>query len=220
MRIGAGSAVVGAIVFSIANIVHPRSPDIEVTREQVETVADSGIWIADHFVWYLGFILIVGGLVAIQRSIEGERGAALARLGYVAALISAGLAAVLMGIDGRASKEIFDAWAAAPADEAGTALLIAEATEELNFGMFSILIVTFFGVTYALYGLSVALSTTYPNWLGWVAVVLSVVGFVVGAAVYLGGPSELLINFLFTGVSSLLVFWTLVIGVLLWRKTT
>ena len=40
MRIGAVSADVGAIVFAIANIIHPRSPNIEVNAAQIETVAN------------------------------------------------------------------------------------------------------------------------------------------------------------------------------------
>ena len=181
-------------------------------------MADSDIYILDHLLFLIGTLMLVGGLVALQRSITGERGAAFARYGYVVALLSTGLLAVLTGIDGRASKVIFDAWAAAPAADADTLMMIAEATEELNFGMFSVWIMLFFGITYILYGLAVSTSDNYPKWLGWAAVALGAVSFVVGAIVNLDGPSELLVGFIFSGVASLLVFWTLAMGVLMWRK--
>ncbi len=109
-------------------------------------------------------------------------------------------------------------WLHAPAAGVVTVLMIAKAVEELNFGMFSVYIMLFFGITYLLYGLAVTSSDIYPKWPGWVAVVLAFISFVVGAAFNLGGPSAVLINMLFSGVSTLLVVWTLVLGVLLWRK--
>lgn len=218
MRIGAVSAVIGAIVFAVANMLHPRSPDIEVTAEQVKTVAESGIWLTDHLAFVLGALLVLGGLVALQRSITSEPGAAWARLGYVSALVSSGVVAVLVGLDGIASKVVHDAWAAAPAAEKAAALRISEALEEVDIGVFSIYIIVFFGITFILYGLAVALSEVYPKWLGWAAVVLGIASFIVGIVQAYVGLSVVGTNYLFSGFASLLTVWVLVMGILMWRK--
>ncbi len=54
------AAIVGAIFFMIANILHPRSPNIEVNEFQIETVAHSDIWITDHVVLWLAGVLMLG----------------------------------------------------------------------------------------------------------------------------------------------------------------
>ena len=218
-RIGSISMVIGAILFTAANMLHPRSPDIEVTAEQVETVADSSIWLTGHLLLGLGALLMLGGLVALQRSITSQPGASWARLGYVAALLSTGLVVVLMGVDGIASKVVHDAWASAAGPDKAVALAISEAVEEIDIGLFSMYIIVFFGATFILYGLAVALSEVYPKWLGWVAVGLGSASLIVGTVQAYNGLSVLGTNYLFSGVASLLTIWVLVMGIMMWRKT-
>ena len=106
IRIGAGSAIIGAILFMVANILHPRSPNIEVNQAQIETVAASQIWLADHLLLLVGGMLMLGGLVALRRSITSLPGAAWAEFGYVSAIASTGAMVVLVGLDGIASKVV------------------------------------------------------------------------------------------------------------------
>ena len=218
-RIGSISAIIGAVIFMAANMLHARSSDIEITAEQVKAVAGSDIWITGHLLFVLGTLLMVGGLVALHRSITSEPGASWARFGYLAALASSGLAAVIGGIDGIASKVTHDAWAAAAGADKATALMISEVLEEVDIGLFSIYIIVFFGMTFILYGLAVALSAVYPKWLGWVAVALGIASFTVGTVQAYVGLSVLGTNFLFAGFASLLTIWVLVMGILMWRKT-
>ena len=90
-RIGSISAIVGAVIFMAGNMLHARSSDIEITAEQVKAVAGSDIWVTDHLLFVLGALLMVGGLVALQRSITSEPGASWARFGYLGAIVSSGL---------------------------------------------------------------------------------------------------------------------------------
>ena len=85
IRVGALSGIIGAIVFMIANIVHPRSPNIQITVKQIETVAQSHIWVTDHLLLLLGGLLLLPALIAVQRSITTGPGAVWAYLGYVSA---------------------------------------------------------------------------------------------------------------------------------------
>ena len=125
IQIGAICAVIGAILFMVANIVHPRSPDIQITVKQIETVAQSYIWVTDHLLLIFGGLLLLPGLIAIQRSIPTGSGAGWAYLGYVLAVVSTSLWVVLMALDGVTSKVVHDAWAAAPEGEKAIALRVS-----------------------------------------------------------------------------------------------
>ncbi len=164
----------------------------------------------------VAILLLLGGLAALYRSFTEEWGAALARLGFASALVSAAMTVVFLGgTDGIAMKVVADAWASSqdPAlFQAGFVL------EQINFGLFSMFIFIFFGVTFILYGLAVALTDVYHKWLGWAALVLGIAAALIGLVQAYNGPSTLVTNVLFPIVSILLTVWVLVIGVLMWRK--
>ena len=67
MRIGAAAGVIGAIVFGVGNMLHPRSDDIEIYAEQIKTVAESDFWVTDHLLFLVGAILIAVFLIALHR---------------------------------------------------------------------------------------------------------------------------------------------------------
>ena len=216
IRIGAVSAIIGAVLFMIANVLHPRSSNIEITQAQIETVAASDIWLTDHLVLLVSGLLLLGGLVAMRRSITGQPGAAWAEFGYASALVSTGVWVVLMGLDGIVSKVVHDAYAAAPG---AVTLAVAEMMEEIDIGLLSTFIIVFFGVTLLLYGLGVALSDNFPRWLGWVAVVLAIASLIAGFVQAYTGLSVLVTSVLFVSFASFLTLWLLIMGVLMWRRT-
>ena len=218
IRIGAMCGIIGAILFMVANIVHPRSPNIQITVNQIETVAQSNIWVTNHLLLLLGGVLLLPALIAIQRSIPTGPGATWAYLGSVLAVVSTSLWVVLMALDGITSKVVHAAWASAPEAEKAIALRVAEAMEEIDVGLFSVYIIVFFGLTFSLFGLAVAKSDSFPQWLGWVAVVLGLASFVDGTVQAYTGLSVLVTNVLFASFSSLLTVWILIMGVLMWRK--
>ena len=217
IQMGALCAIIGALVFMAANIVHPRSPNIQVTAFQVETVAHSDIWVTDHLLLLLGGLLLLPGLLAIQRSIPTGPGAAWAELGNSGAVVSTAIWAVLIAVDGFSSKVVHGAWASAPDAEKAVALRVAEAMEQIDVGIFSVYIIVFFGVTFMLYGLAVAKSGRFPQWLGWAAFGLGLASFLDGIAQGYTGLSVLVTNILFASFSSFQTLWILTMGVLLWR---
>lgn len=218
IRIGALCAIVGAVVFMAANILHPRSPNIQITALQVETVAHSDIWVTDHLLLLIGGLLLLPGLLAIQRSIATSPGAAWAELGKTGAVVSTAIWAVLMAVDGFTSKVVHGAWASASEAEKAVALRVAEAMEQIDVGIFSVYIIVFFGVTFMLYGLAVAKSGRFPQWLGWAALLLGCASFVDGIVQGYLGLSVLVTNILFASFSSFQTLWLLTMGVLMWRS--
>ena len=216
-KTGGLMSIVGGVIFMIANMLHPRSPDLDVYEEQIRTVGESDIWIVDHLAFLLGALLIIFGLYALGRSISGEP-ANWARFGSVAAFASAGVVSVLVGIDGIASKFVHDEFVAASGTDSAFALRVSEMLEEVDVGIFSIFIVVFFGFTFLLYGLAVAQSDEYPAWLGWIAVILATAAVAIGTVQALYGLSTITTSILFAGVASFLNVWVIVIGWYMWRR--
>ena len=219
MRIGAIAGIVGAVVFAAANMLHPRSDDIEVYAEQIKEVAGSDIWITDHLLLFVGAVLIGVFLIALQRTMLDGLPGVLSRLGYFGTVVSTAVITVLVSLDGIASKAIHDAWAAAPESEKAVALRIAEGMEEIDVGVFSAWIILFFGATFIVYGLAVALSNVFPKWLGWTATALGTISLVVGFYQAYDGLSVFVTNYAFSSSATLLTVWVLVMAVLMARKT-
>ncbi|MCZ6852780.1 MAG: hypothetical protein O7G86_02570 [Gammaproteobacteria bacterium] len=219
MRLGAIMAIVGGVVFMISNMLHPRSSDIEIYRNQIQAVADSDIWIVDHLGFGIGLLLLSVGLLFLGRAIVGARAQVWVKVAELALYASVGLGVVLIALDGISSKFVHDAFAAASVSETAIALRDAELMEQIDVGLFSMWIIVFFGFTFASYGVALLQSTTFNRYYGWVALVLGAVAVAVGVFQAIDGLSEVVTSYLFVGVASILNLWVIVIGVNMWRRS-
>ena len=221
LRIGAVSLIAGVVLFfiffALLQVDAPLS-DPGDTEVILQSIVDSSIWAGFHDVVMAAFLLFVGGLLALYRSITAEPGAALARLGFAAALVGAVILSVSEGIfGGGAMKELADAWAAA-ADKS-VPFTVAEAMVLVSFDIFSWGIVVFYGVAFILFGLAIALTDLYPKWLGWVAVVGGVGNALMGIVLFYQGWSQVT-NAAWTPFALVVTLWLLAMGVLMWRKAS
>src|SRR5215211_6258945 len=185
-RIGSVAGIIGALLAMVGNLLHPATP-IGDPEGVAQTIAQSERWVLVHLVIVVGLIIMLGGLVAISRSIEGGLPGAVAQLGSVAAVAGVTVGVVLVIVDGVAAKHLADAWEAAPAEEGAAALRVVLAEESINFALASLFNILFAGVTFILLGLAVAWSGEYPVWLGWVVVVAGVGSVLVGLGTGLHG---------------------------------
>ena len=217
LRIGAVLAMVGAIAFMVGQSLGP-TVDPDDTAAFLQDTAESTTSVGGYLLRFVGDALLVGALVALYRSITEGPGAELARLGFATALVALAVNAVWLGIQGFATKELAEAWVNAPAEEKAAAFRVAEAVQHMVVGVASLGSVLY-GTAILLYGLAVALSNTYPRWLGWVAVVVGLGAAVAGLLLFLIGASlgTLIPYALFSFLSML---WVLVMGVLMWRRAS
>jgi hypothetical protein len=173
-----------------------------------------------HLVIVLGLILMLGGLVAISRSIEGGLPGALARLGSVAAVAGITVGVVLVIVDGVAAKHLADAWEAAPPEEQAAALRVVLAEETINFALAALFNILFAGVTFILYGLAVAWSGEYPRWPAWAVAVAGLGSVPVGVVqAYMGVsiPFTRVATIIFPTIITLWVAW---MGLSVFRKAS
>ena len=88
LRIGVVLLFAGVVLPTILFLaLHPKVADPNDTEAILQSIVDSPGWAGVHVAILAGVFLLIGGLLALYRSITAEPGAALARLGFAAALV-------------------------------------------------------------------------------------------------------------------------------------
>lgn len=216
LMLGAASAIVGAVLAAIVNIIHPWIPEGADPVAMLSDIAASTIWLGDHVGIAFAGLLYVFGLTGIYRSITREPASAWARLGFVAAILGVAPLFSLLGVE-IVLKGLANAWSSAAGPDKGAQLQIASVLLSLTFALFGIFITVFFGAAHLLLGVAMLPGDPYPRWLGWVAIVGGVGSIWVGVTHLYEGPSRLMTSTLFTVFSGLLTLWLLIVGVRLWQ---
>ena len=221
-KVGAALTVVGAIFGGIFDVLHPKPPEFPDPAFLVDFVAKAYWWIPYHVAIVVCVILAMLGMVAIARSITGERGTAFARLVVAAAVMATGAGAADFGVHGVASRHLAVIWdEAVKAGTSSTDIAIAfnmwRLNETIGNSIFALWIMAFFGVAFILFGLAVIYGEGYPRWMGWWAVIGGICSVGIGYAFTLEF-SALVENYLFPFASYALIIWLLVMAIMLWRK--
>lgn len=218
------TARIGALLFLLALVVLVVSTQLPPSRENpmenpavFREYAQSDLWIAVHLGQFVGFLLVIGGLVAFCFSLatRADAAAAVARFGLAAAVTTGASFTILQAVDGIALKRTVDAWASAPPDQQVAASAAAEEIRWIEIGVNS-LSFSLVGLTLVLYGIALALSAAYPRWLGWLAAAAGVVQVVRGLDTsYQGFISSIaeLIGLV------LLVLWAMIMAIMMWRRS-
>ena len=216
-RIGAVLFLLGLVVLVISTELHPAHENPMDNPAVFREYAQSDLWIAVHLGQFLGFLLVVGGLVALHFSLatRADAAAAVARFGLAAAVTTGASFTILQAVDGIALKRAVDAWASAPPDQEVAAFAAAEAIRWIEIGVNS-LAFSLVGLTLVIYGIALALSTVYPRWVGWVAAAAGVAHVIRGVGVSYEGfvPSIAALIGL-----ALLAPWTVIMAVMMWRRS-
>jgi Domain of unknown function (DUF4386) len=216
-RLGGASAVLGALLGMVGNLIHPVTP-IDDPEGVARTIADSAIWLPAHLAIVVGILLMLAGLVAIHHSIRGGLAGALARFGLIAAIAGATIGMMLVILDGVAARQLAREWATAPPDQKAAALSLVHANETINFALAGLFNLVFAAATFILFGLAVALGDVYPRWLGWVVTVAGLGSIGAGLVqAYVGEPSGASRVLTIIG-PTVITLWLLVMGILLIRK--
>jgi len=217
-RIGGVSAVAGAVLGLVGNLIHPGTAGPNDPEATARVIAESQIWIPVHLTILVAFLLMLGGLVAIHDSIRGGLSGALVRFGLASAIVGAAAAIVLISLDGFAAKHLADSWLSSPADARPTAIASFRSEDAINFALLSPLNLVFAGSTFLLFALGAALSDAYPRWLGWTVAVAAAGGAVSGVIqAYMGEPVGIT-QALGIAAPTVITLWLLVMGILLIRK--
>jgi len=206
----------GALIGLVGNALHPHTADLDGAAT-VQAIAGNGAWVAIHLAIIVAILLIIGGLVGLAEEMKGTSVEPLARLGLATALLGGAVVTVSSAIDGFVMKALAVSSAGMAPPDAASALRISIAVKEVDFGIWSIGMLAFFGVAFACFGGSVIGSLRYPGWFGWIAVV-GAAGSAVAALLQIAASGEVqAAETLFFASSLVLTLWALALGMLMWR---
>ena len=215
-RIAGVSLILGAILTAVFNVLVPRAEDPTVSREVLTAFGDGAALTRAYLVLLaVGTWLLVGGVAGIYRSLSSGSAAAWARLGFYVTVIGASVFTVLFA-QAMALTDAAADWVAAGSPEEGTVYTIAEAIRLSGVSLLSMAIIIEW-TALILVGIAVSLSTVYPKWLGWAAVIVGVVTVIVGIVRAIDGPGEAL-QLIFLIMSLLTLVWFLAIGGTITRR--
>ena len=217
-RIGAVTLLLAVIVLVVSTQLHPAHENPMDNSAVFREYAQSELWIAVHLGQFLGFLLVIGALVAVYYALTTRRGvgAAVARFRLAAAVTTGASFTILQAVDGIALKRAVDAWASASPDQQVAAFAAAEAIRWIEIGVNS-LSFSLVGLTLLLFGIAIALSSVYPRWVGAIAAAAGAANLIRGVEVSYRGfvPSVAALV-----APALLAVWALVMVVLMWRASS
>jgi hypothetical protein len=213
VRIGAASAMVGALLALVVNLLHgdlPDDPEAALMR-----VAATASWGLLHLAIIVSALLIAVGLWGLSQIAAGRVAGPVARLSLVIALPSAAVMLVGIAIDGFATKALADLWVAAPATEQPVMFRLALAVEEVQNALFHTWAALFIGLPFFLMGVSGVLTGGgFPRWLGIIALVGGGGALLTGVSGFLNLPVP---GVLFNVFALVVTLWVLLAGVYVWR---
>ena len=215
-RLGAVFAITGSVLLFVGTYLHPMQADPNDAVAAFTEYAADRLWVASHLTQLAGVALMVGALLILAQRLEARSGTALPRLAAGAAIATLAATTALQAVDGIALKAMVDSWALAPAAQKEITFHAAFAVRQVEVGLASTLSILF-GLTVTVYGVALLGDGTFPKWVAGIAIVGGVPTAIAGVVMAYTGFSGLgmAINM---PASSLLLVWTLAVGVLMWRR--
>jgi hypothetical protein len=214
IKLGAGSAIVGALLAVVVNLAHgdlPADPEAALGL-----VAADGNWGLLHVGIMASVLLILSGLSGLTQIAERPLAQALARLSLIAALPAAAVMLAGIAVDGFATKTLADLWANAAAPDKAAAFQLAFAAETIQNALFHTWAALFLGLPFVLMGISGVLTGGgFPRWLGSIGLVGGAGALSTGICGFLNVP--VLPGVLFNVFAFIVTLWVLIAGVLVWR---
>jgi len=215
MKAGSVCAIGGSVLLLAGTYLHPMQADPNDAVEAFTEYAADNLWITSHLMQLAGCILIVAALLLLSWRLETTNALPWSRLAAGGALTSLAVVTALQAVDGIALKVMVDNWAAAPATHKDTALYAAYAVRQVEIGLASTASLLL-GLTLTVYALALLRARTYPVLLSSFALLPGIGCALAGMLIAYSGFSELAMA-IDLAAGSLLLLWTVGIGVLMWR---
>jgi hypothetical protein len=214
-RVGAVAAGLGVVVLLVSTLLHPLGADPNDPPVAFAEYAADALWVWSHLGQFLGFAVLAVALVALTATLEPGRAAAWGRLGLAGTAAILATAAALQAVDGVALKVLVDRWAAATGDARALAYEAAFAVRQIEIGLASLLSLVS-GLTVAILGMGLLMSTRHPRWLGALGLAGGLSTAAAGAVQAATGFSGVAMTLSMVS-SAVLLDWVLLAGVVLWR---
>jgi hypothetical protein len=217
-RIGGACAMLGVAVGVAAAMLGPMDLDShDIQAVQQAFAASPGRMHLHGLGVSLGTLLMLGGFVALQRSLSGGKAGALARLGLAAAVVMTAIHLLGAMMGGSVLPALAESQALDPAGEGAGALWVGQGFYVLYESLLAPTFLTL-AATVLLFSTAFLWSIHYPAWLGWVGIIAGTWTAAGAVAFVFAGPidaADLMLRFV-PGFM-LCMAWVFIAGFLLWR---
>jgi hypothetical protein len=214
-RLGATSAIAGALTLLVGTILHPSNADPNFAITAFTEYAASDTWVAIHLIQLAGIALIVFALISLSRLISRGSDSTFAQAGALLAGASLAIAGALQAVDGVALKVMVDRWAAASGPQKEIMFDSAFAVRQIEVGLASMLSI-FLGITAVTYCVALVQDQRFSNWLGWLGIAGGVPTAVAGVIIAHDGFSNVAMT-IGMPANMLLLAWMVAVGAVIWR---
>jgi hypothetical protein len=218
MQIGAICAIVGPVILFVSFAPHGDLPTHHSTEAALRYVADHPLWLLIHLGNIVAALLAIGAFTALAGTLTRGAAGALGRLLVPSAIVGGMFTIFDNGVDGYGLWALAKEWSAATGPAQANALQMADTTIAILNGTFRAEILIFYGLTFLLAGLAVALDGRYPAWFGGIAAVAGGIVLVNGLLTFLDLSLPRQDTLVFVVIVPLESLWLLVLGVLMWQR--
>jgi hypothetical protein len=215
LQIGAVAAIFGTILQVAAGTSQSSllGGAADVALESLARQPD-WLWPVVYLGFLLGALMWIGALVALASTLTAGAAWALGRLAVAAGIVGATLHAVDGALNAVGLAGLARAWDVANQGERVALIQSGDLLLRMLDATWAGVIILFHGAPFVLAGLAVALSRSYPAWLGWVGVIGGAGSLVIGVAMFFGAaPAGLAVPF-----AVVLSLFMVVLGWLMWNQ--
>ncbi len=208
-RIGGVGLVLGGILIIVGNVIFPRADDPASAAATFKAYGENPDMtrIAVLLV-LLGEWAVLGGIAAVYRSITTGAGSAWSRLGFYGYVIATAIFNITL---------VFVLAATTASEKGPTAVGIGLTMVTAANSLLAVSVLTYW-LSFALLGISISVSTVFPKWVGWVAVLLGVATVAVIGVPYIFMDQTKTLQTVFMILALLSAIWTLGVGALIVRR--
>lgn len=214
MKVGGALAIVGGFGYFITLLLHGDLPD-HTTEAALSHIAARPEWRALKLALIVSVTCWIGAFCDLARTLSDGLTGLLTRWALSLAVVGLSVVIVEYAIIGHALKEVADTWQENGSQEqidVGAIML------SISAGLFHAFVGWMLGLPFVLIGIAVALSDSFPRWLGWPAVFAGSGAFIAGTTRFLG--IELVpYPLLFGGFVLPLNLWMVALGVIMSRSS-
>lgn len=179
-RVTSNLLVVGGVLAVLGNALHPFLPADATTAAFLREATTNPLWVPLHLAIAVSIGALAAGMVLVLRRLRATPAATLATSTAVLAVMGGGLFIFQIGVlDGYVLPQL------GAADQTPELLAAATAITTLDTGLLSLIVLLYFGVTFAAFGMALEQADTFARWVRWTATGGGTLGIVVGTLMLL-----------------------------------
>ena len=212
-KLAALAAIIGPALLFAGSALHPMNADPHDTAAAFAEYAGDTYWLWSHAAQLIGVFLMGTAFVALIGSVRGT----LATLGRIGISCTMAIAALLQAVDGVAVKAMADRLAVAVEPTKPAVFEAANAVRQMEIGLAATFALVAALTTFCLAIISLQ-SLNVPKWFIGLGI-MSSIGLLLTAATQAQTGFSPLAMAVSMPASLLLLLWTVISGLWLWRGT-